>query len=829
MPDSPIDDPFADLFGKLPDPRNRATGAVPTNSTDGDGAAMTPESQPPAAPSSRRAARAAAATGATPMSPPPISAPIDVPAPDRRHGIELRPAGTAHAAAAARAASPQAATTTVLSTESDPDDWPFAGANGAAPALPYSRTGGNRVITAPAPDATPHGDDLDDLFSGTGSSDTLGQVPPRPNKRRRRIGGWIALAVVLMLFGGVAAGGLWVWNTYEAKIREFMGWEEPKDYAEGQANGEALVTISSGDNGNTISTSLYEAGVTKTPDAFYDMLVDTAQNPTFYPGVYRLQKQMTSAAALAALQDPANKIENSALIREGLTVEQTLPSARRGHRDLRSRTSRLRSPTPSDVRCARRRASRAGSSPRPTRSTRASRRPTCIATMVDRTVLLARCRAACRSKTPGVLTIASIIQSEARFDRPTSTRCRASSRTASIPDNQETFGLLQMDSTAQYGYGELHDGTVSSSDGGAHRRQPVEHLRAHRACRSGRSPTPATTPSTRRCTRPTATGCTSSPSTWTTGETVFTEPTPITSAPSTSGRTGARKPDSDADHRRIAASPSGATRSSTAGRRSCTPPRTACSGSTGRTSVGASARPSSRPRSRARRVVARTVADDAAEGRRLRRGAHPWASRELTGAVNTLLLGPDGPRGFNTDVGGIVRALGDEGIDRGRRSARIVGAGATATSALVALAELGAHQVEVVARRPDAVAPPRRRSATSLGIAVRRGALRPRPTHATVARHDLDRFPAMRAIRGCRGRRTRRRTGDCCSTSSTDTGRRCSRRRGSAPGGRATSGLGMLLHQALLQVRIFAGGAPDVPLDDESAVLAAMREAVVGD
>ncbi|MGL4257272.1 MAG: endolytic transglycosylase MltG, partial [Microbacterium sp.] len=31
------------------------------------------------------------------------------------------------------------------------------------------------------------------------------------------------------------------------------------------------------------------------------------------------------------------------------------------------------------------------------------------------------------------------------------------------PGNQETFGLLQMDSTAQYGYGEMHDGTASSS------------------------------------------------------------------------------------------------------------------------------------------------------------------------------------------------------------------------------------------------------------------------------------------------------------------------------------------------------------------------------
>ena len=39
----------------------------------------------------------------------------------------------------------------------------------------------------------------------------------------------------------------------------------------------------------------------------------------------------------------------------------------------------------------------------------------------------------------------------------------------------------------------------------------------------------------------------------------------------------------------------------------------------------------------------------------------------------------------------------------------------------------------------------------------------------------------------------------------------------------------MLLHQALLQVRIFVTGDQDVPLDDEAAVLAEMRLAVVGD
>ena len=54
------------------------------------------------------------------------------------------------------------------------------------------------------------------------------------------------------------------------------------------------------------------------------MLIAQPEQPVFYPGVYRLQQKMTSAAALAALQDPASKLENSALLREGLTLEQTL-------------------------------------------------------------------------------------------------------------------------------------------------------------------------------------------------------------------------------------------------------------------------------------------------------------------------------------------------------------------------------------------------------------------------------------------------------------------------------------------------------------------------
>ena len=67
------------------------------------------------------------------------------------------------------------------------------------------------------------------------------------------------------------------------------------------------------------------------------------------------------------------------------------------------------------------------------------------------------------------------------------------------------------------------------------------------------------------------------------------------------------------------------------------------------------------------------------------------------GAVNTVLLGPDGRSGDNTDVPGLVAALREQGLDRPDR-AWVLGGGATATSALAALRELGVAEPVVVVR-----------------------------------------------------------------------------------------------------------------------------------
>jgi shikimate dehydrogenase len=82
------------------------------------------------------------------------------------------------------------------------------------------------------------------------------------------------------------------------------------------------------------------------------------------------------------------------------------------------------------------------------------------------------------------------------------------------------------------------------------------------------------------------------------------------------------------------------------------------------------------------------------------------------GACNTVLFGGvDGDwYGANTDVPGMVAALrrggdsGDSGDSGGVQSAMVLGGGATAASAIAALAELAVGEVTVYLRRPEAAA-----------------------------------------------------------------------------------------------------------------------------
>ncbi|MDX2375377.1 endolytic transglycosylase MltG [Microbacterium sp. LRZ72] len=424
-PDEHADDEFADLFRKLPDPQARAApseaGAQPDS---GAGAEE----------------RTTAAPGRGPASPAPephASHPAEPPL-SRRERRELQQ----------RAGGPGAASDERPESITRP---PASPTNGPASAAPVAASTGIPTAASGRAGAT-----LDDLFS----DETPALPTPTEKRRNRRVGGWIALGVVVVLLGGIAGAGAWVWGSYEDQIRSVMGWEEPADYEPGMAEGEALVTIVEGDTGPTISETLHSAGVTRTSGAFYEHLLELDTVPTFYPGVYRLQEQMTSADALAALEDPENKLENSALIREGLTVEQTLPLVADGVgipiEDLEAAIS-----DPSDY------GVEADSlegwlfpamytfDPEVTAEQ-------VIQRMVDRTIESLEAAGVPAEDRQEILTIASIIQREARFEDDFYRVSRVIQNRLE-PDNVETNGLLQMDSTAQYGYGEMHDGTVSST------------------------------------------------------------------------------------------------------------------------------------------------------------------------------------------------------------------------------------------------------------------------------------------------------------------------------------------------------------------------------
>ncbi|MEJ1092652.1 shikimate dehydrogenase [Microbacterium istanbulense] len=193
---------------------------------------------------------------------------------------------------------------------------------------------------------------------------------------------------------------------------------------------------------------------------------------------------------------------------------------------------------------------------------------------------------------------------------------------------------------------------------------------------------------------------------------------------------------------------------------------------------------------------------------------------ELTGAVNTLLLG-EVRRGFNTDVGGIVDAFTQAGVSSLPR-VRILGAGATASSALVSAGMLGATHAQVVARRPEAA-----RTlvdiGTALGMTVDIHGFADAPgvvdaTIATVPSGTVLDADVTQHLASAGGVLFEAAYAPWPSALAAGWG-----------SGTVISGLEMLLYQAVRQIRIFHHGDPERPFPDEDVMVAEMRSALMGD
>lgn len=191
------------------------------------------------------------------------------------------------------------------------------------------------------------------------------------------------------------------------------------------------------------------------------------------------------------------------------------------------------------------------------------------------------------------------------------------------------------------------------------------------------------------------------------------------------------------------------------------------------------------------------------------------------GAANTVLLG-ESVQGFNTDVSGIVGAFREAGIES-LESVQLLGAGATAASVLVASAQLGATRALVSARDPER-AHSLEEVAKGAGIELTIRPVGMMDRSMIVPSAVISTLPGGTVVDIPYAERIRREAvlfdvayvpwPSALATSWSEVD------------GTVISGLSMLLHQAVAQVRIFVGGDESTPLDDEPRVVAAMRAAV---
>ncbi|MFM6940061.1 MAG: shikimate dehydrogenase family protein [Rhodoluna sp.] len=198
----------------------------------------------------------------------------------------------------------------------------------------------------------------------------------------------------------------------------------------------------------------------------------------------------------------------------------------------------------------------------------------------------------------------------------------------------------------------------------------------------------------------------------------------------------------------------------------------------------------------------------------------------LTGATNTLFLDEFGKwHGYNTDVFGIVQAVTEARIGLVRH-ALIIGSGATATSAMVAISVLNPNaHVEVLARNKES-----RKTLLALGKSLglktnRAGGLRAASrvsnlTISTLPAGALDK-QASRLVNAVLWKPK----GALLDVSYNPWPSKLAEA-WAAKGKRTVSGLEMLIWQAVAQIRIFTTGSPDRELPNEIAVVSAMHIAV---
>jgi UPF0755 protein len=142
------------------------------------------------------------------------------------------------------------------------------------------------------------------------------QEPDDRRGKRHRVrwmAPWIAALVILT---PIAIGGFYAYSFYQSKYH-------PADYT-GAGYGSALVKVKAGDTATSLAPELLNAGVIASDRAFVLAAEHSTSTQGLVPGFFRMHQHMQAALAYAMLLNPANVVQLTVTIKEGLRATDVL-------------------------------------------------------------------------------------------------------------------------------------------------------------------------------------------------------------------------------------------------------------------------------------------------------------------------------------------------------------------------------------------------------------------------------------------------------------------------------------------------------------------------
>jgi UPF0755 protein len=265
------------------------------------------------------------------------------------------------------------------------------------------------------------------------------------------------VVIALVVLAGAA---YFVYDVGVAALKDRLA--PPPDYT-GAGKGSVVIEVHEGDNATDIGATLVDEDVVKSVEAFTDAAMANAESTGIQVGFYEMKRQLPAEAALDILIDPSNMVQSAVTLREGLTVAETIQvlaqqtdfSAQQYKKALR-RPAALGLPPYAEGNAE-------GYLFPATYQIQPNATPRSILTlMVDRFHEAAESLdLVAEAKNLGVsphdvMTVASLVQAEARFDKDFAKVSRV------IYNRLDEPMPLQFDSTVHYAVGK--DGGVGTSD-----------------------------------------------------------------------------------------------------------------------------------------------------------------------------------------------------------------------------------------------------------------------------------------------------------------------------------------------------------------------------